>query len=231
MNWYDDSPPAGMVHLEPGDVTLVHGEPYLCVSVNDCRAWLEPLSKRHVERTTRLGQHVEFDAAGKGVGTSTTREPGDILERRGRKAAEDFLAARARRRKGNIDGLAATTNERTDEMANKLRALKGEKKTRKPRGGLAADMAAGPTPEEKAADKAAKDAKKAEEKAARDAAKAARVPRASSFAGITPFIYEQVKAGKRNQELLEAVRAKYPGCGPAWVAKREADAIAKDKAA
>jgi hypothetical protein len=100
MNWYDDSPPAGMVRLEPGDITLIGGEPYMAVTVNDCRAWLEPLTKRHVERTTRFGQHVEFDAAGKGVGTSTTREPGDILERRGRKAAEDFLAARARRRKG-----------------------------------------------------------------------------------------------------------------------------------
>jgi hypothetical protein len=201
MNWHDDSPPAGMVRLEPGDITLIGGEPYMAVTVNDCRAWLEPLTKRHVERTTRFGQHVEFDAAGKGVGTSTTREPGDILERRGRKAAEDFLAARARRRKGNIDGLAATTNERTDEMANKLRALKGEKKTRKPRGGLAADMAA----------EGASSPAEAKPKRGRKAKADGDTSTKGKWTGSAKFGRSLLELGLRGEEFITKLREKYPG--------------------
>jgi hypothetical protein len=142
----DYSAPAGMVTLRPGDVLVVAGAMCIAVTVNDCRAVMEPLERVRREVKPRFGEEgetVNFDAPGKQKGISVHCEPGDVLERRGAKGVEEFLAARkARRGKGGEAGLETTNDgqQKENDMGSKLRKLKGETK-RKARGGLAADGA------------------------------------------------------------------------------------------
>jgi hypothetical protein len=134
----------GLTPLRLGDVIDLDGE--LCVVdyVNDCRARVRPVLAATVQVKTRFGKEAQFERASRSVNIARNVEREAILERLGEAGLKKLLASRTARR-SESDGGPATeseTNERITTMAAKLRALKGEKKTRKPRGGLAADMAA-----------------------------------------------------------------------------------------
>ena len=136
----------GLVTLQVGDVLEVDGD--LCVVdyVNDCRARCRPVLGESVMVETIFGKKAVFEAHKASVNVAVHAEPGTVAERLGKDGLEQFLASQTARRRGAVSGANQTTtndrNERIITMAAKLRALKGEKKTRKPRGGLAADMAA-----------------------------------------------------------------------------------------
>lgn len=181
MNWLADSDysaPCGMVSLRPGDVLLVTGARCMAVMVNDCRARVEPLDRVRREVVARFGEpgdKIAFDAQGRSANVAVHCEPGDILERRGAEGVKEFIAARkARRGKAVETGAETITNdgEENNIMAAKQRKLKGEKKTTKARGGLAADAAAGAEAEAKADAKAAAAQAKLDAKAQKDQAKA-----------------------------------------------------------
>lgn len=135
----------GLTPLRLGDVIELDGEAYVVDYVNDCRARVRPVLAATVQVKTRFGKEAQFERSSGSVNIARNVEREVIVERLGEAGLKELLASRAARR-SESDGGPATedkTNERIIEMANKLRALKGEKKTRKPRGGLAADMAAG----------------------------------------------------------------------------------------
>lgn len=137
MNWMSDADyhaPRGMVSIRPGDVLMASGQPHIAVMVNDCRARLEPLTRKHISYSNKFGEQFEFDAPGNGCNISVHCEPEQILERRGQKGADDFLAARKAKRNGG------GTNNNMAGKGNSSMAAKPKDKT-KMRGGLAAEKA------------------------------------------------------------------------------------------
>lgn len=147
MNWASDadySAPAGMVTIRAGDVIEIDGELMVCDMVNDCRARFRPVLGQTVRVETRFGKQSEFTVDRGSVNIATHVEPESIVERLGEGGLKEFLASQTARRRGAVAGGAEETNDKYERliiMAAKLRALKGEKKTTKARGGLAADAA------------------------------------------------------------------------------------------
>jgi hypothetical protein len=126
-----------------------------------------------------------------------------IVERLGEAGLKELLASRTARR-SESDGGPATeseTNERITTMAAKLRALKGEKKTRKPRGGLAADMAA----------EGASSPAEAKPKRGRKAKADGDTSTKGKWTGSAKFGRSLLELGLRGEEFITKLREKYPG--------------------
>lgn len=201
-----EMPGPGLTALRVGDVMEVDGDLAVVDYVNDCRARVRPVLGTTVKVTTRFGQQAEFERASGSANIARNVEREVILERLGKAGLEQLLAARTAQRSESDGGPATkenSNNERIIEMANKLRALKVEKKTRKPRGGLAADMA-----EAVAATAPAPEAK---QKRTRKAKAEGDTSTKGKWTGSAKFGRSLLESGLRGEEFIAKLREKYPG--------------------
>lgn len=122
------------VFLKPGDVFDNCGRRYIVDYVNECRARALYMTREVHAGVTRFGDPFEFSTAKGPISVCATIERDAILERRGRRGLEDFLAARKTRSRGADD------NNSGSEGEQEMRKTVAKDKT-KMRGGLAADVA------------------------------------------------------------------------------------------
>jgi hypothetical protein len=196
-----EMPTPGLTALRVGDVLEVNGGLAVVDYVNDCRARVRPVLGTTVKVSTRFGQQAEFERASGSVNVARNVERDTILERLGEAGLEQLLASRtAQRSEAEVGGPATEnkTSERIIEMANKLRALKGEKKARKPRGGLAADMASGVA-------EAAEPKPRRARKAKADGEGVSKAPRGAR----ADFIRSLIAENKTGDEIWTATREKF----------------------
>ncbi len=227
-DWTNSHP--GQHELAVGDVVDRGGEPYIVTRVGDCNAMIEGLARRQVKVNTRFGGTKEFDAPGRPLAVAHFTDPSSVVERRGEQGLKDYLASDVpRRRKAEVaqqqqTGAQAPQQAKDEDMARQ-RTLKGEKKTRKARGGLAAEKAADEAIEngkqtakemKKAAQvqaKADKAKAKAEKKAAKGNGKASGLRTKGSLGEICGFAVTAVlrclgKNGVTPEEATAILKAK-----------------------
>jgi hypothetical protein len=132
-----------MANLMPGDVFPFGAHNYIAVMVNDSRCRALPLDSSVRIVKFGNGKEVALRDYGRKIDISANSEV-PVLERRGWQGANEFL--RSRKASAPESKPDAQQNNETKTMKTKtktnLRPLNGDKKITKPRGGLAADLAA-----------------------------------------------------------------------------------------
>ena len=130
-----------MANLMLGDVFPFGAHNYIAVMVNESRCRALPL-----DSSVRLVKFGDKEVALRDYGRQIDISPDSlvqVLERRGEKGCNEFLRSRKASAPESKQDAKNNTTENNMSTKSKLRPLKGEKKTTaKPRGGLAADLAA-----------------------------------------------------------------------------------------
>ena len=83
----------GIVRLEGGDIIQLDGGEHIVAKVNECRAQVLPMFKRHIRVEDKVtGKTAEFDKAGAPKDISTTTEKRLVLERTGEAGLAEFVS-------------------------------------------------------------------------------------------------------------------------------------------